>query len=601
MNTGSILLLIETTNLHSKPFWTIWWFQLLVVLIVATIAYFSHRSKVNAIEHRVGDLERQLLERNELLSYARQNEQSSRDLAALESRNKSQLLSKISHDIRTPMTTMMGMAALLNETQLNTEQHEYTNTILDSGENLLKLINDILINDILEYSRFESGKELEQKDFDLRNTVEEVLDVFSSKIAKQNIDLIYNIDPSVPTQVAGDSMRLHQILTNFVKNSIRFTSKGEIYIGVRLQETSNDNRVKLEFEIRDTGMGMAPEKVAQLSKGFAEPVSALNTNGITSGVGLIICKNLITLMGGAIQVESREHEGSTFKFTIWLRTSLQQVRSRQIEMIGFENKRVLIVDDNVTVSAWLKKQVEQWQLSAATVNSGEKALAMLVKDPDFDLVITDLVMPEMNGIELSKAIKNLYPEIPIILLNRFEDESYRKHQTLFSSVIKKPIRQYVLNEQIHVALRNKKRASEQNNKQKLSVDFAKENPLRILVAEDDVMNQKMVTKVLNKLGYQPHITSNGNEVLEEVSLNTYDVILMDVQMPEMDGLEASKMIRLCLSVQPTIIAMTANTLQGDRDACMRAGMDDYISKPVKLEELVNVLEKWAIHSQQKNS
>ena len=425
--------------------------------------------------------------------------------------------------------------------------------------------------------------------------------MFSSKIAKQNIDLIYNIDPGVPTQVAGDSMRLHQILTNFVKNSIRFTSKGEIYIGVRLQETSNDNRVKLEFEIHDTGMGMTPEKVAQLSKGFAEPVSALNTNGITSGVGLIICKNLITLMGGSIQVESKEHEGSTFKFTIWLRTSLQQVRSRQIEMIGFENKRVLIVDDNVTVSAWLKKQVEQWQLSATTVNSGEKALAMLVKDPDFDLVITDLVMPEMNGIELSKAIKSLYPEIPIILLNRFEDESHRKHQTLFSSVIKKPIRQYVLNEQIHVALRNRKRANEQNNKQKLSVDFAKENPLRILVAEDDVMNQKMVTKVLNKLGYQPHITSNGNEVLEEVSLNTYDVILMDVQMPEMDGLEASKMIRLCLSVQPTIIAMTANTLQGDRDACMRAGMDDYISKPVKLEELVNVLEKWAIHSQQKNS
>lgn len=597
MNIGSIVFIIG--DALPTPIWLTWWFQLFVVTLVAVGAYLFHRSKVNEIEHRVGDLERQLLERSELLSYAKQNEQSSRDLAALESRNKSQLLSKISHDIRTPMTTMMGMAALLNETQLNPEQHEYTNTILDSGENLLKLINDILINDILEYSRFESGKELEQKDFDLRNTVEEVLDVFASKAAKQNIDLIYNIDHDVPTQVVGDAMRLHQILTNLMKNSIRFTLHGEVFIAVHFVKASDDNRVMLEFEIRDTGMGMTPEKVAQLSKGFSEPVSALNTNGITSGVGLIICKNLISLMGGSIQVQSKEHEGSVFKFSIWLRTSLQQVRSKHIDMVSFESKRVLIVDDNSTVNAWLKKQVDQWKLSGTAVGSGEKALALLVKDPDYDLVITDLEMPDMNGIALSKAIKSLYPDLPIILLNKFGDERHKKHLELFSSVIKKPIRQYVLNEQIHVALRNRHKVNEPS-KSKLSADFAKENPLRILIAEDDAMNQKMVIKVLNKLGYEPHMTSNGNEVLEEVSLNNYDVILMDVQMPEMDGLEATKMIRLCLSVQPTIIAMTANTLQGDRDACMRAGMDDYISKPVKLEDLVNVLEKWSLHSQQKN-
>lgn len=599
MNTGSILFIIGETLPSS--FWLTWWFQLLVLFAVAIALYLFHRSKVKAVEHRAGDMERQLLETRELLSYAKQNEQSSRDLAALESRNKSQLLSKISHDIRTPMTTMMGMAALLNETQLNTEQREYTNTILDSGENLLKLINDILINDILEYSRFESGKELEQKDFDLRNTIEEVLDVFASKSAKQNIDLVYKIESNVPTQVAGDAMRLHQIFTNLVKNSIRFTLKGEIFIGARLVESSGDNRVKLEFEIRDTGMGMAPEKVAQLSKGFSEPVSALNTNGISSGVGLIICKNLVSLMGGSIQVESKEHDGSTFKFTIWLRTSLQQVRSKSIEMTGMANKKVLIVDDNSTVASLLKNQVEEWKLSATAVTSGKKALALFAKDSDYDLVITDMHMPEMNGVELSQAIKSISSDTPIILLNKFEDESYKKHLGLFSSVIKKPIRQHILNEQILVALRNKNKAGEQNSKQKLSVDFAKENPLKILIAEDDLMNQKMVIKVLNKLGYEPTMTSNGNEVLEEVSLNNYDIILMDVQMPEMDGLEATKMIRLCLSVQPTIIAMTANTLQGDRDACMRAGMDDYISKPVKLEDLVNVLEKWSLHSQQKNS
>jgi signal transduction histidine kinase len=325
MNTGNLLFIIGDAVL--TPFYLTWWFQALVVVALAVLAYLVHRSKINEVQHRVGDLERQLLERTELLSYARQNEQSSRDLAALESRNKSLLLSKISHDIRTPMTTMMGMASLLNETQLTTEQHEYTNTILDSGENLLKLINDILINDILEYSRFESGKELEQKDFDLRNTIEEVLDVFASKSAKQNVDLLYHIDNNVPSQLVGDAMRVHQILTNLIKNSMRFTLKGEVYIGISQKETYDD-KIRLEFEVRDTGMGMTPEKVAQLTQGFAEPVSALNTNGITSGVGLIICKNLVALMGGSILVYSKEHEGSTFRFSIWLRTSPQQVRSR---------------------------------------------------------------------------------------------------------------------------------------------------------------------------------------------------------------------------------------------------------------------------------
>jgi CheY-like chemotaxis protein len=598
MNTSSILFILGDTL--SSPFYLTWWFQLLVLLAVGVALYFYHRSKVKEVEHRVGDLERQLLERSELLSYAKQNEQSSRDLAAMESRNKSQLLSKISHDIRTPMTTMMGMASLLNETSLNNEQQEYTNTILDSGENLLKLINDILINDILEYSRFESGKELEQKDFDLRNTIEEVLDVFSTKSAKQNIDLLYHIDSNVPTQLVGDAMRIHQILTNLVKNSIRFTLKGEIFIGVHFRGKIDDSRIKLEFEIRDTGMGMTVDKVAQLTKGFAEPVSALNTNGITSGVGLIICKNLVSLMGGSIHVESKEHDGSKFTFNICLRTSPQQVRSKNIEMIGFENKKVLIIDDNLTSATLLKNQLEQWKLSGTDVNSGAEALSLLAKDSGYDLVITDLQMPEMNGIELSQAIKATYPDLPIILLNKAEDESHRKHLALFSSVVKKPVRQYILNEQVYAALRNKSKASEQVSKQKLSADFAKENPLKILIAEDDAMNQKMVLKVMNKLGYEPKMTSNGNEVLEEVSLNHYDIILMDVQMPEMDGLEATKMIRLCLSVQPTIIAMTANTLQGDRDACIRAGMDDYISKPVKLEDLVNVLEKWSLHCQQKN-
>jgi len=404
----------------------------------------------------------------------------------------------------------------------------------------------------------------------------------------------------VPIQLAGDNMRIQQILTNLIKNSLRFTPSGEIFVGVNFLEATDDNRVKLEFEVRDTGLGMPQHKLDQLSKGFAEPVSNLNTNGIASGVGLIICKNLIALMGGSISVRSSENNGSSFKYTLWLRTGIQAVRTNRItEMQGLEGKKVLLVDDNATVSKLLNQQLQDWKLATTSLSSAEQALDTLSRET-FDLLLVDLLMPGTNGIELSQSVKTLYPNLPVILMNKFGDDTYKKHATLFNSVINKPIRQHELAEQLLSNLRKSKvtTAVTGDQKNKLSVEFSKDNPLRILLAEDDVLNQKMVTKVLNKLGYQPHICSNGNEVLEEVSLNNYDIILMDVQMPEMDGLEATKMIRLCLSVQPVIIAMTANTLQGDRDACMRAGMDDYLSKPVKLEELVNLLEKWSIHSQE---
>lgn len=305
-------------------------------------------------------------------------------------------------------------------------------------------------------------------------------------------------------------------------------------------------------------------------------------------------------MGGSMSVRSSENSGSTFKYTLWLRTGIHAVRTNRItEMQGLEGKKVLLVDDNATVAKLINGQLQDWKLSTTSLSSAEKALDTLSRET-FDVLLVDLLMPLMNGIELSQAVKALYPNLPIILMNKFGDDSYKKHAALFSAVINKPIRQHVLAEQLLSNLRKSKASTSVagDQKNKLSVEFSKDNPLRILLAEDDVLNQKMVTKVLNKLGYQPHICSNGNEVLEEVSLNNYDIILMDVQMPEMDGLEATKMIRLCLSVQPVIIAMTANTLQGDRDACMRAGMDDYISKPVKLEELVNLLEKWSIHSQE---
>jgi CheY-like chemotaxis protein len=263
-----------------------------------------------------------------------------------------------------------------------------------------------------------------------------------------------------------------------------------------------------------------------------------------------------------------------------------------------KGKKVLIIDDNASVRDMLRNRFEAWNMTVSEAGSGKQALEILSGKRDLNLIITDLQMPEMDGITLTQSIKKSHPDTPVMLLNSTGDEHYKKHPELFSSVINKPIRRHILKEQLIALIRQTGEVnltSDHSNKHKLTADFAKQYPLSILIAEDNVMNQKIIIKVLNKLGYEPKMTNNGKEVLEEVSNKYYDVILMDVQMPEMDGLEATKMIRVCLSEQPVIIAMTANTLQGDREICLRAGMDDYISKPVNLEELVNLLEKWAIH------
>jgi len=589
-------LFITTGNILMIAFYLTWWFYLVILFVAIISGYFYHWSKINKLSDLIAEQQSALLQKDELLTYARRNEQIVRGDAQNANTNKSLLLSQISHDIRTPMTTLMGMASLLTETTLTPEQHEYASAILLSGESLLGLINDILMKDILEYSKVDTGKELDVKEFNLRNSIEEVFDVFAIKAAHAGLDLVYRIEKKVPVQLVGDNQRFRQILMNLVENAIRFTHQGEIYIGVQFLEAVEDNRVKLMFEVKDSGIGMSDAKIRELSKVLMQTSPVLKPEGAT-GVGLIICKNLVMLMGGTIVVDSVENKGATFHFTMTFRTSVQPL-SPPISS-DVRGKKVLIIDDNATVRDMLRNRFEAWNMTVSEAGSGKQALEILSVKRNLDLIITDLHMPEMDGITLTQSIKKSYPDTPIMLLNSTGDEDYKKHPALFSSVINKPIRRHILKEQVISLIRQTGEVtliSDHNNKQKLSVDFAKQYPLSILVAEDNMMNQKIVGKILNKLGYQPKMTNNGKEVLEEVSNKYYDVILMDVQMPEMDGLEATKMIRVCLSNQPVIIAMTANTLQGDREECLRAGMDDYISKPVNLEELINLLEKWAIHS-----
>ena len=589
-------LFINTGNILLTAFYVTWWFYLVVLVAAFTVGYFCHRSKINKLSNRLAEQQSALLQRDELLTYARRNEQIAREDAQTANTNKSLLLAQISHDIRTPMTTLMGMASLLTETTLSQEQHEYAAAILVSGESLLGLINDILMKDILDYSKVDTGKELDVKEFNLRNSLEEVFDVFAVQAARAGLDLVYRIQKNVPIQIVGDNQRFRQILMNLVENALRFTLKGEIYIGVQLMETDADNRVKLMFEVKDSGVGMSDAKITDLSRALMQTTPVLKAGG-ANGVGLIICKNLLMLMGGTIAVDSTENKGTSFHFTMTFRTNVQPLSPPTSTDI--KDKKVLIIDDNSSVRDMLRNRFEGWNMTASEAGSGKQALELLSDKPDMDLIITDLQMPEMNGITLTQSIKKAYPNTPVILLNGTGDEEYKKFPGLFSAVLNKPIRRHILKEQVISLIRQNEKVivmGDRGNKQKLSVDFAKQYPLSILIAEDNLMNQKMAGKILNKLGYEPKMTNNGKEVLEEVSNKYYDVILMDVQMPEMDGLEATRMIRICLTDQPVIIAMTANTLQGDREECLRAGMDDYIAKPVNLEELVNLLEKWAVHS-----
>lgn len=306
-------------------------------------------------------------------------------------------------------------------------------------------------------------------------------------------------------------------------------------------------------------------------------------------------------MGGTIAIESELKKGTTIRFTILTNTGAQSLRALPNHgMDGLEGKKVLIVEDNVTHSRLLKNQLEQWKLSPQIAYSAKEALTVLLQD-HIDLVLTDMEMPEMDGLEMAKSIKVRWPLIPVVLMTRAGELHGKQHADIITSVLNKPIRKHLLAKHVRHGLKQVSKGidADDRNMKKLSSNFSEQFPLRILVAEDNAVNLKLATKVLGKLGYKPDTAQNGQEVLEVVSNKNYDLILMDVQMPQMDGLEASRMIRLCLSVQPVIIAMTANTLQGDREDCFGAGMDDYISKPINLDELVNILEKWAFHIKEK--
>jgi signal transduction histidine kinase/ligand-binding sensor domain-containing protein/DNA-binding response OmpR family regulator len=576
------------------PFWLTWWFRILVLALIVAAIYIVFKLRVQSIKHQKEILEKQVQERTESLAKMTIDERESREAAEkareeAENANKakSSFLAMMSHEIRTPMNGVIGMAGLLSSTSLTPEQDEYAETIKSCGESLLTIINDVL-----DFSKIESGSmELEDQDFDLRDCVESVLDVFAEKASQ--IDLVYQIDHNVPSQIIADQLRLRQVLINLVSNAMKFTKKGEVFVSVKVDDDEADDLL-IRFSVRDTGIGIPADKLNKLFKAFSQVDSSTTRKYGGTGLGLAISEKLVKLMGGEIHVDSEVGIGTTFSFFIKSKAGVNAPRNYvYLNHQELEGKAVLVIDDNATNREILKSQLEQWKFVPVITESGAEALKVLASKKAIDLIVSDMNMPDMDGVQLAKKIRKKLPEIPIILLSSMGNEQSKNEAHLFNAILTKPTRHHVLYK--HIAEQLKATGDIIKKPQVVSTfseDFAALYPMKILIAEDNLINQKLTVRVLTKMGYEPEVVANGHEALNALIVKKYDMVLMDVQMPEMDGLEATRFIRENLEHQPVIVAMTANAMPEDKENCLSAGMNDYLSKPMQIADIMDVLEKW---------